>query len=305
MQLLERDPRIGPVADDGTDQSVCPRASSMTEQLRESLGDFLAEATFDREAAVVRNVALLGPESRNGYRYTLEAMQDAVPLYEGRPVFIDHPEGATPGPDAPRSLVRRKLRDYAGKVAHPRLENQRIRADLHLLGPNAGWLMSLIESAPADIGMSHVVLARRGANDLVQHIERVVSVDIVAFPATTRSFTEGSVSETCLSHPDAREARILRQGETGVSRLANEQVQLLLEQSRIPPVARTTALHQLLLECPDPKKVISVMEGYWQEVLTEVPRSCEKRSPAEAPGDCALVAGRLRRSLIEAIRGQR
>jgi hypothetical protein len=169
-------------------------------EVRHHLADWLAEATVERDASLVRNVALLGPESRNGYRYTAEAMQAAVPLYEGRPVFVDHAEAALDARPSGcgyrsesevRSPIRRSIRDYAGQVVNPRFENGRVRGDLRLAGPNTGWLLDLIEARPSDIGMSHVVLARRTPDgQAVEHIERVVSVDIVAFPATTRSFVE-------------------------------------------------------------------------------------------------------------------
>jgi hypothetical protein len=187
------------------EKPLFPDMEMESERLCETAPDFLAEAQLDRETHIVRNVALLGPESKNGYRYTSEAMQNAAALYEGRPVFIDHAEATRHGHDcgqlAPRvdadsrsesaTLPQRSLRDYAGKVVNPRFENQRVRGDLHLIGPNADWLLSLFEASPSDIGMSHVVLARRNsAGDEVAKIEKVVSVDIVAFPATVQSFRE-------------------------------------------------------------------------------------------------------------------
>jgi hypothetical protein len=165
----------------------------LTERFHEQAEASLAEAVLEREGFLVRNVALLGPESRNGYRYTAEAMQEAAPLYDRRPVFVDH--GAnTPGVNTPGS-PQRSIRDYAGKVLNPRYEGERIRGDVRLLGPNAEWLFGLIEASPSDIGMSHVVLARRNrAGDEVEQIEKVVSVDIVAFPATVQSFRETTFS---------------------------------------------------------------------------------------------------------------
>src|SRR3546814_5180157 len=38
----------------------------------------------------VLNVALTGQSSRNGYRYTEEALSAAAQLYAGKPVFLDH-----------------------------------------------------------------------------------------------------------------------------------------------------------------------------------------------------------------------
>lgn len=169
----------------------------ITETRRLWTPDWLAEASVDRSEALVRDVALLGPHSRNGYRYTLEAMQQAVPLYEGRPVFVDH--GQSAAAFSPRSFPAptwptRSVRDYAGQVRNPRFDNGRIRGDLHLAGPNADWLLDLISAGPTDIGMSHVVLARRRRHgEEIEAIEQVLSVDIVAFPATTRSFSESQM----------------------------------------------------------------------------------------------------------------
>ena len=77
-----------------------------------------------------RNVALLAPRSRNGYSYTSEAMREAVSLYEGRPIFLNHPDGLSP--------TQRKIQDYTGKVQNVRfVEGEggaescaRIRGDL-------------------------------------------------------------------------------------------------------------------------------------------------------------------------------
>jgi hypothetical protein len=168
--------------------------SELIQELQHHEPDWLAEATVDRDQALIRNVALLGAASRNGYRYTAEAMQAAAPLYDGRPVFVDH-GAASQGLEDSSLGLRRSIRDYAGQVLSPRYEQGRVRGDLRLAGPNTAWLLDLIAAQPSDIGMSHVVLARRKlGGDEVDHIERVVSVDIVAFPATTRSFLEATLS---------------------------------------------------------------------------------------------------------------
>src|SRR5262245_11716424 len=105
----------------GTQAIGVPPPMSATlhlEHLREWADGWLAEAAADRTQNLVRNVVLLGALSRNGYRYAREAMQQAVPLYEGRPVFIDHAE---------TQPTQRKLRNYAGQVIQPRFENDRLR----------------------------------------------------------------------------------------------------------------------------------------------------------------------------------
>lgn len=310
MQTLELPVVSGPlsVAEDAAEQRATDNGPRTTdhEQLCESVGDFLAEARLEREQGIVRNVALLGPESRNGYRYTLEAMQEAVPLYEGRPVFIDHPDGGAAvsaagcGRDARAPEVRRSLRDYAGRVLQPRFESNRIRADLQLLGPHASWLMNLIESAPSDIGMSHVVLARRGkTGDEVEHIERVLSVDIVAFPATTQSFREASANVGADQRVCPALGEHLSSGEHVGSPLRK-----IVEHSRIPPVGRTSELYRLLQACPEPRQMIALIEAYWRQALAETPRSAEKPSPDSAGFHPPLASPQLRRAVISAIRGE-
>jgi hypothetical protein len=58
--------------------------------LVEQSADWRSEARVDRAARLVRNVALAGPASRNGYRYAESALRDGAVLYERKPVFLDH-----------------------------------------------------------------------------------------------------------------------------------------------------------------------------------------------------------------------
>jgi hypothetical protein len=235
------------------------------EALRPETFEILQEATADREAHLVRNVVLLGPQSKNGYRYSAEAMRQAVPLYENRPIFLDHAdEGSGP--------TRRKLRDFAGQIHEPRWEGERLRGDLRLLGPHTTWLFDLIEASPKDVGMSHVVLGRRGADGLcVEHIERVISVDIVAFPATTSSFRE----------------------DAGVA----EWVKQLIDQSRLPAALRNEGLMQLVAVHPEPSRLIAALEQFAESLQREEPRSAGK------PDAGATLATALKQAVVRAVRG--
>ena len=288
-------------------------AEWLTEELRETPGDCLVEASLDREQALVRNVALLGPESRNGYRYTTEAMQQAVSLYDGRPVFVDHAEevsGQLPvvSGNGQRTTdnghLRRSIRDYAGQVVSPRFESGRVRGDVRLVGANTGWLLDLIEAAPRDIGMSHVVVARRRPDGHeVERIERVVSVDIVAFPATVQSFAE---AQTHGLPPVGVENPAAAAAERGCRACPfrtpapqrQQQVQQLVEHSRLPTLGRTATLDQLLLRCPEPERLIALLESWWQQLLSDTPRSAERTAP-----DPTWPAPHARRALVAAVRG--
>jgi hypothetical protein len=225
------------------------------ETLCDATDELLHEASTDRAVNIVRNVVLLGPRSRNGYRYTLEAMRQAAPLYDGRPVFVDHAE---------LQPTQRKLRDFAGHVLQPRCEGDRLRADLKLVGPNRDWLLDLIEAAPRDVGISHVVLARRSpAGNEVAHIDKVVSVDIVAFPATTQSFRENVATPI---HDRAA------------------QVRHVLQHVNLPPHAVTPHFINLLLMADDPEALCLEFVQALRHAVQDTPHLPDKPPPGSTPG---------------------
>lgn len=152
----------------------------------------------DFAGRVVSDVVLSGPVSRNGHRYSVEALQQAAPLYDHKPVFLDHaPNLAKP--------FERSMRDLVGTVLQPRYEGERIRGDIHVLDTEAGrTFLALVESGNPAVGMSHVVLAQRGRDpQTVERIHDVVSVDAVVFPATTHGLRESAefrdLEQRCLT----------------------------------------------------------------------------------------------------------
>ncbi|MER3415958.1 MAG: hypothetical protein C4297_07075 [Gemmataceae bacterium] len=262
------------------------------EPLIETCVDTLQEAQADRAAGLVRGVALLGPYSRNGYRYHPEAIERALPLYEGRPVFLDHAEG---------SPLRRRLRDLVGKVVAVRLENGRLRGDLRLFGPNAGWLFDLIEAAPADIGMSHVVLARRDASGQeVIHIERVLSVDMVAFPATTHSFAEGAAGAASAAQsvpgPQTTDFFGDHAPHDGHSPWSLPRVLEELREKRSqvgPEVSALLASHR----SSNRDEWVHLLADALRQALAEAPRADERTAGNALPAS-------IRRALVVALRGR-
>lgn len=159
----------------------------MSESLRETILDWQAETQIEHETRTIKNVALAGMASQNGYVYTETALREAAPLYERVPVFLDHPASV-------RQPRDRSTRDLAGRVRNVRFENNRLRGELQIFNTEAGRILfALAESEGPGVGMSHVVLAKR-SNDgaTVEKILEVISVDAVAFPATTKTFREGT-----------------------------------------------------------------------------------------------------------------
>jgi hypothetical protein len=147
-----------------------------------------ADLRVDVAAGVIRGVKLLGLESRNGRTYLPEALRQAMPLYEGAKVNVNHPRG---GPLAPRDY-----QDRIGQVRGVTLRDEGLFGDLHFnprhaLAEQLAWDA---RHAPENVGFSHNVEARtvrRGDRTVVEAIVQVQSVDLVADPATTRGLFEG------------------------------------------------------------------------------------------------------------------
>ena len=71
-------------------------ASESVQQLTERISDWRSPATeVDSDTRWVKNIALAGRDSRNGYQYSREALTEAASLYEHKPVFLDHAERLT------------------------------------------------------------------------------------------------------------------------------------------------------------------------------------------------------------------
>jgi len=175
--------------------------------------------TVDPHTGVIYGVKVLGLLSRNGRRYSEGALRQAVPLYEGVRVNINHPKGDAAAP--------RDYRDRLGFLRAVRHRNgEGLFADLHF-NPKHDLAERLIwdaEHAPQNVGLSHNVLARveqQGQTQVVTEIHRVLSVDLVADPATTSGLFEAAppqhTTQTTIATENDEE-----QGLAEVSRLRRE-----------------------------------------------------------------------------------
>jgi hypothetical protein len=145
-----------------------------------------------RNAGIIRGVKLLGLRSRNGRRYQETALAEAVELYEGAKVNINHPKG--------HPLSPRDYQDRLGIIRGVELRsNEGLFGDLHFNPKHAlsEQLMWDAEHAAQNVGLSHNVLARtsrQGDETVVEAITRVQSIELVADPATTRGLFEQEAS---------------------------------------------------------------------------------------------------------------
>lgn len=220
--------------------------TAQCQSLVERIADWKTrEGRIDRENRLVKNVALTGTESKNGYRYSEEALQAGVPLYENKPVFLDHA--------ASRSEPhQRSTRDLVGSIVDVRYEAGRIRGDIRVIDTEAGrTFLALAESNGPAVGMSHVILAEKNAEGtVVEKIHEVVSVDAVVFPATTKSFQEQHDSSDISNLANQRDSLLEE-----IASLKSERDQLqtrrdvdrLIEQAGLPTSAVSDLFREQLL----------------------------------------------------------
>jgi hypothetical protein len=135
------------------------------------------------EEPIFRGVRVLGEDSLNKRKYTRDAMERALALYERAPVFVDHPDR----PTSPRSL-----KDKFGQLLNCRLDDEGVVADL-LFNPShemAATIRWWFENLPEGCGLSHNATGegRTEADGtfVITRIVRVRSCDLVASPATVR-----------------------------------------------------------------------------------------------------------------------
>ena len=206
------------------------------------------DLAVDLDQRIVRNIALAGIASRNGYSYSENSLKEALQLYEGKPVFLDH----APNRKQPQE---RSTRDLVGSIVNVTFEDQRIRGDIRVLDTESGQtFLKLLDVETTGIGMSHVVRAIKSTDGKsVEKIAEVISVDVVMNPATTTTFSESTqpqdIADEVLQLRGEHKQLQQRNSEllTLVESLQSEKrVQELLTESHLPDRAVTDFFVQQL-----------------------------------------------------------
>lgn len=151
-----------------------------------------ASLNIDAEKGVIRNVKILGSESNNKRRYLPEALKQAVTIYEGMKVNVNH--GQAPG-------QRRDLEDLIGVLRNVHIQEDGVFGDLHFNPKHrfADQLLWSAENDSANIGLSHDATcrhSREGGVMIIQEITDVKSCDLVGQPATTCGLFESKEPKT-------------------------------------------------------------------------------------------------------------
>lgn len=171
----------------------------MSERITENVNGSKPYA-IDRDAGIIRNVKILGRESQKGRRYSDQAFRDAVQLYEGMKVNIDHPPRDNP-------QLERSYRDGFGELRDCRMIvgnsdlSEGVYGDLHYnrRHEQAERVVEDAERFPRQFGLSHNADGQIDWNadtPTVESLMFVESVDLVGRPATNRGIFESRGNET-------------------------------------------------------------------------------------------------------------
>jgi hypothetical protein len=156
-------------------------------QLREFVTSNAGTLRVDEENGCLHNVKVLGLNSANGRRYSPEAIKRAAAKYEGKHLNIDH----VTKPNERRSAEKR----------FGWLEGLYVKPDglyakkLNYLKshPMSGVVVEAARRNPTLFGLSHSAIGngrRENGVEVIEEIEDVESVDVVADPATTSGLHE-------------------------------------------------------------------------------------------------------------------
>jgi hypothetical protein len=214
----------------------------MSELLQEYVDCRSQQLRVDRASGVIRGVKLLGLKSRNGRRYQENALAEAVSLYEGAKVNVNHPKGH---PFSPR--------DYQDRLGVIRGVEYRagegLFGDLHF-NPKHALSEQLVwdaEHAAQNVGLSHNVMARtarQGDETVVEAITTVQSIDLVADPASTRGLFEQRMGADATKDTQAKQSPLAWDALT-IEQLELHRPDLLEELKQSQAAALTEARNQL------------------------------------------------------------
>jgi hypothetical protein len=145
----------------------------------------------DRDKGIIHDCKIVGLVSKNGGRYTRQALESALNLYEGAKCNINHPSRERPGAD-------RDAYDRLGIFRGVYQGNDGLYADLYFLKshPFSDRAAEAAESEDRSgvFGFSHNARTVQRVDDhgevVHESITRVRSVDLVADSATTNSIFE-------------------------------------------------------------------------------------------------------------------
>lgn len=164
------------------------RQSATPTLIRESVVS--KPSKVDREAGVMEDVKIVGLQAPDkNRRYEPQALKEAAGLYERVKVNLNH--------QAKESREPRRIQDRIGILEGVYFrEGDGLYAKTFRFNPRHPEAENLVwwaENEPSGVGFSHIAKGDArliGGTEVVESIRKVMSVDLVADPATTRGLFE-------------------------------------------------------------------------------------------------------------------
>lgn len=190
-------------------------------------------------------IAAITAGSGNGWQFSAEVLRASLALWDGVECFVDH---AWP----PRSV-----RDLAGVCSLPQWDDalQGIRVKVTPCGPSASILESLAQiknggATHPRVGFS-ADLVFSAAGDQVTRIEKVYSVDLVAYPARGGGFIQPMISQPNSINQEVRmESNDVQQVSLASSTLVEERkTPQSAAPSTVAPDTATAAERESMCSC--------------------------------------------------------
>lgn len=153
--------------------------------LREDITRQTRPLAVDRDAGIIRGVKLCGITSRNGRKYPIGTLREAVKLYDGKACNVNHTKKGE----------QASVESRFGEWRNPDIRDDGIYADLHYLKSHtlAATTCEVAERMPRQLGFSHNAdgdAEFKEGSYVVTKIHDVHSADLVANPATTQGMFE-------------------------------------------------------------------------------------------------------------------
>ena len=205
----------------------------------------------------IKGVKIIGVDSINGYKYRIDALKKAKPLYENAAVFIDH------GNPREKKRGSRQLRDHFGtlQAVRERHNGNGIYGDLHVKMSHP-MAKAVIEAADkGKFGLSHnaFVLMNDDETEVIEILE-VNSVDLVDDPATTKNlFEEETMSQEFQDKLMARFDKI-------DARFDKIEAKPVTEEVKPPPKKRIEAFEEVKPGEGEPEPIGNTHEDFLAEV---------------------------------------
>lgn len=190
LQTHARTLGIGAAAEEGVTE---PEEFTLSEGFTVKTGTIAGDT--------IKGVAVLQAQSKHGYRYSKEALEQATKMFEGVPVYANHKDG------------KREIQEMIGVLREAKLDGGVVRANLTVIRPTGDWFLDAASKAPDNVGLSlegRGRRARRGAEEVVKSVSKITRVAVVDQPATNKNLYEGTIEEEDMEKVKELEAEIVK-----------------------------------------------------------------------------------------------